>query len=401
MDDKQGHHDVRELYSKALSCHQAGKTAQAIDLYEQLAALLPDAAEIHYNLGLALFEDNRLSEAVNAYRRASALCPEDTDILYNLGLAYKQCGRFSEARDTYQKGLALAPDDADMRYNLGCCYKDAGDIDKAVSVYEELLTRTPGYAPALNNLAYLRHRQGQYDQAVKLYERLLELRPDHASAHYMLAALKGSSEAAPPPEYVRDLFDQYSEIFEQSLIRELDYTTHLKLKQSFDRLTDGKLMVESALDLGCGTGLAGAAFRPVCKKLTGVDLSGRMVKQADQKKIYDGLHVGDIREYLLGTTQKYGLFIAADVLTYLGDLQPLFKAVWKRGAHDALFCFSTETTTKSGRHLRPTGRYAHHPEYIEETARHTEWRLLHCSETDIRKERGAWIRGNIFILTRT
>ncbi|NOX80232.1 MAG: tetratricopeptide repeat protein [Deltaproteobacteria bacterium] len=400
MDTKQ-QHDAQALYAKAIACHQAGKTAEAIDLYARVAALFPDVATIHYNLGLACFESGRLAEAVNAYRRAAELCPEDADILYNLGLAYKKGGRFTEARDTYQKGLSLAPDDEEMRYNLGCCYKDAGEIDRAISVYEELLTLAPGHASTLNNLAYLRHRQGRYRQAEDLYKRLLELRPNHAAARYMLAALTGSTVVTPPPDYVRELFDQYSKTFEYHLVRELNYTTHLKLKQTFDGLTDRKPRYEHALDLGCGTGLAGAAFRPVCEKLSGVDLSGNMVAQAQEKGIYDQLHVGEINEYLLSSKQRYDLFVAADVLTYIGDLQPLFAAAWERGSKEALFCCSTETTATPDWTLRPTGRYAHHPGYIKKTAGRKGWQLLHCSAANIRKERNTWIKGNIFLLKKT
>ena len=401
MDTEQKHIDVQALYAKALACHQAGKTAEAIELYARVAALFPDVAGIHYNLGLACFEAGRLTAAVNAYRRAAELCPEDADILYNLGLAYKKSGRFNEALDTYQQGLALVPDDEEMRYNLGCCYKDAGEIAKAISVYEELLTLAPGHASTLNNLAYLRHRQGRYRQAEGLYQRLLELRPDHAAARYMLDALTGSAAVKPPPEYVRELFDQYSETFEHHLVQELNYTTHLKLRQAFDGLPDRKPRYEHALDLGCGTGLAGTTFRPVCKKLSGVDLSRNMIDRARRKKIYDRLHVGDINKYLLSSKQRYDLFVAADVLTYLGDLQPLFAAAWDRGSNEALFCCSTETTATQDWTLRPTGRYAHHPRYIAKTAGRRGWQLLHCSTADIRKERDNWIKGNVFLLKKT
>ena len=36
----------------------------------------------------------------------------------------------------------------------------------------------------------------------------------------------------------------------------------------------------SILDLGCGTGLAGAAFKPLAARLDGVDLSPAMIEKA-------------------------------------------------------------------------------------------------------------------------
>jgi hypothetical protein len=41
------------------------------------------------------------------------------------------------------------------------------------------------------------------------------------------------------------------------------------------------------LDLGCGTGLGGAAFRAFVDRLVGVDLSPAMVAQASAKGLYD------------------------------------------------------------------------------------------------------------------
>ena len=39
------------------------------------------------------------------------------------------------------------------------------------------------------------------------------------------------------------------------------------------------------LDLGCGTGLSGQAFKNISCQLTGIDLSSRMIEKAKQKKI--------------------------------------------------------------------------------------------------------------------
>lgn len=48
------------------------------------------------------------------------------------------------------------------------------------------------------------------------------------------------------------------------------------------------------LDLGCGTGLDAQLYRPFAKKLTGVDISPKMVEKAEEKNIYDALDVFDV-----------------------------------------------------------------------------------------------------------
>ena len=54
----------------------------------------------------------------------------------------------------------------------------------------------------------------------------------------------------------------------------------------------------SILDLGCGTGLAGAAFRPLAARLDGIDLSPAMIEKARARGIYDHLAVADLETAL-------------------------------------------------------------------------------------------------------
>src|SRR6185369_15630707 len=84
------------------------------------------------------------------------------------------------------------------------------------------------------------------------------------------------------------------------------------------------------LDLGCGTGLAGAALRPHVDWLVGVDLSPKMVDEARKKGLYDRLVVGDIAQFLSDQRAQeaaFHLVIAADVFAYLADFAATCRAV--------------------------------------------------------------------------
>ena len=48
------------------------------------------------------------------------------------------------------------------------------------------------------------------------------------------------------------------------------------------------------LDLGCGTGLSGAAFKDLAAKLHGVDLSPAMIEKSRAREIYDRLSEDDV-----------------------------------------------------------------------------------------------------------
>ncbi len=67
--------------------------------------------------------------------------------------------------------------------------------------------------------------------------------------------------------------------------------------------TKAEQPVRRGLDLGCGTGLSGAAFRGMVDVLTGIDLSTKMIARAKAKGIYDDLVHVDISSFLTGIPQ--------------------------------------------------------------------------------------------------
>ncbi|HER62946.1 MAG TPA: methyltransferase domain-containing protein, partial [Desulfobacteraceae bacterium] len=196
------------------------------------------------------------------------------------------------------------------------------------------------------------------------------------------------------------LFDQYSENFEENLIKDLEYNAYCILRQAIDALPGKKSRYDHGLDLGCGTGLAGEAFQSVCTKLSGVDLSANMIGQSAEKDLYHELHCADVIEFLDRTDQRYDLLVAADIVPYLGNLEPLFAAAAKCAAENAHFCLSSEGTEKPAWDIQPTGRYGHNPDYIDQTAGKYGWLVLERFRANIRREHDAWIRGTIFVLEK-
>jgi len=387
--------DLQQIYRLALEAHEQEDYGRAVELYGQVLAQHPDADLVLYNRGLALYQLARFTEAATAFSQAVAIREDDADTWFNLGLALKQDNRFSEARRAYERALGLQPDE-DILFNLANCCRESGNPESAAVYYQQLLDLEPGHVSGLNNFAYLCHLQGEYSRAQELYHRLLNLRPDHPGALHMLASLNGTAEATPANEYVRELFDQYSDSFEQSLLEKLEYRVPellVDLCTRHERATG----YENSVDLGCGTGLAGVVFRPLCSNLVGVDLSEKMVAVAAEKGVYDILSAGDVVRFLLEDDREYDLFIAADVLTYMADLEPLFEAVAGRSSADSRFVFSTEHGKNSGWQVRPTGRFAHHPEYVAETVSKFGGKIVRAEEAKLRREGDTWIAGDIYL----
>ncbi len=391
--------DLQQVYGQALEAHEQEEYVRAVELYDRILQQHPDADLVLYNYGLALYQLGRFGEAVRAFSQAAEIRQDDADTWFNLGLALKQDTKFAEARCAYERALELHEDE-DVLFNLANCCREDGAVEQAAISYEQLLQHFPDHISGLNNYAYLCHRLGEYSKAEELYRRLLFLRPDHSGALHMLAALNGSAETTPASDYVRDLFDQYSDSFEQSLVEKLEYRVPELLAADLTAY-DGLTVFRNCVDLGCGTGLAGAVFRSRCAYLCGVDLSRNMVELAADKQLYDQLSTGDVVQFLIQDEQQYDLFVAADLLTYLADLEPLFQSVATRSRQNGLFVFSTEKGSVPGWQVRPTGRFAHHQDYVTEVVQKLGAQVVSCQEENLRKEGEDWVRGELYIVRFT
>ncbi len=388
--------DLQQIYQRALVAHENGDYTLAVELYDTILSAHPDADLVLYNQGLALYQLREFPGAVSAFTRIITIEKADADTWFNLGLALKGCGLLDKACQAYEEALELAPDE-DILFNLANCLREIGRTDDAALYYEALLKSNPDHISAINNFAFLCHKQGDNKQAHALYSRLLALEPDHPGAAHMLAALEGTSDTAPSPEYISELFDQYSADFEQSLVNNLCYRVPELL---FAMLTQHfpERYFATTLDLGCGTGLAGVLFRQLTKQLSGVDLSTRMVQHAAEKQCYDQLEVADVLQFLAQYKTGVELFVAADLLMYLADLQPLFTAVKNGAVSGGLFVFSTEFLEHGRWQIRSTGRFAHNPEYISTLVQQVGGRVLAVGKERIRKEAENWLMGNIFLI---
>ena len=320
------------------------------------------------------------------------------DILFNLGLTQKKTGDLEGAINSYHRILEVDPKSIDTLYNLAGCYKDSGQHAKAIKNYLEVLQISPDYLSANSNLAFVYQLAGERELAVSYYKKVLEYKPDHQSAKHMLAALTGAGTTSSPESYVRDVFDNYSSYYEQSLLVELEYSVPTKIRELLDKGTDWKTTYKHGLDLGCGTGLGGQAFDDIVSTLDGIDMSEKMIALAAEKQLYRELYVDNIVNFLSSSAESYDFYLAADVFAYVGDLAETFSLLRKSSHRDALFCFSTESIEGGGYRLQQNGRFAHAPAYIEEVAQTTGWKVASSHRTSIRKEKENWVQGDLWFL---
>jgi len=396
-DHADAHHNL------GLAYYQQERLPEAAASFEKALALDSGHHMACYNLGLARFGCEEYEEAVGAFRQAHAICSDDFDICFNLGLTLARLNRPEEALQYYQEALELDPRDKELLNTIGNACKDLHAHEEAIKYYRQALAVDPEYGPAYTNLGIVLHILGRPEEAVACYEKALALGHKPISARYILAALTGGGdEENAPQSYVRELFDGYAERFESSLTGELGYDVPGKLRGLLEAAKDAENEFAAALDLGCGTGLAGEAFRDVVAgELNGVDLSPKMLAKAREKGVYDDLFEGDIVKFLEGKPQGYDLVVAADVLIYLGNLAPFFKAVSGACRPTGLLLFSLENHAAGEDFvLRRSGRFAHAAAYVETLAGQYGFAVKAQQQSAIRMEKEQWIAGNLFCLQR-
>ncbi|HEY7600083.1 MAG TPA: tetratricopeptide repeat protein, partial [Candidatus Limnocylindrales bacterium] len=293
---------------------------------------------------------------------------------------------------------------ADRRYQWAVDYLKRGDPVAAADVLEQVVEAAPDFATAWFALATIREQQGDHEGAVAAFEAARDADPeDYHGARLHLARL-GVGEATPAMTavYVRRLFDQHAPDFDESLLKRLDYRAPALLLEALRRVAGGRLRLGSVLDLGCGTGLAGAAFRPFCDWLVGVDLSPAMIEQARGKGLYDRLVADDLLAFLAAEQgAQHQLVLAADVFVYVSDLVPIARAVAGVLAPDGSFAFTVETHEGEGVRLAETLRYAHGLDHVRAALGAAGLQCLQLEPASTRTEKGAPVPGLLVVAAST
>jgi len=394
-----GDNKTNTLLQLGKTYNAAGKSGQARECFEKILRLCPDDDQASYQLGLFYFQQEEFEQALTYFSTVLSSQPDNVDICFNLALCHKALDNTSQALELLHRASHLAPHDGDILYNIGVLYKAQGKMEQAEAMFQQTLKINPKNGICLTDLAILYHIQNRLDKAKITYQRALDSGYHVDSATHMLAALTGETTVATPLNHVRDLFNNFAGDFDHSLINDLQYTIPNQLAVIFQQHKKG-IVVDTTVDLGCGTGLSGLAFRPFIRYLIGVDLSQNMLNKAAEKQLYDELHCNNIIEFLRCQKQRYDLALAADVFVYLGELESYFATVAQSLNPGGFLLFSVESCSRNYC-LRQSGRYAHSAEYIKRLADRYHFTIAHRQPTGIRKERGEWIPGENYILTRS
>ena len=396
----------------------------AIEALEKARSGGVDTPELHQQLGVAMVAGGRMEAAVESLQRALAKEPNDPSTHFHLALAWQARGETKEVRKSLLKAAELNPRFAKAWYGLGILEAEAGKWDVAAGLFRRALSVKDDYAAAYHALAHALRQAGKDEEAERVEQQAewaisearrasaarhaaqgsveeleQKITPDKQKLelHYALAKLtKVAPPTIVPAAAVVDLFDRYADKFDDHLQNRLRYNVPEQIAELVRRVTPGEKF--NVLDLGCGTGLVGAAIKPMAKSLTGVDLSPKMIEKSRERGIYDRLEQADIVEALNRWPASFDLIASADVLIYVGDLMPIFEAVAKALRPGGRFAYSVEAGAGERYVLLPNRRYAHSADYLKRLASMYGFTEESFSTTAIRTEAEKPVAGHVAVI---
>jgi predicted TPR repeat methyltransferase len=426
---------AKELFVQGVNAAEAARLNEAERCFEASLALLPTRSSTLVNLGAVRMRLDKPEAALRALDQALALDAAQPDAWSQRGIVLAGLGKASDAMASFERALAIDASFMPALFHLGSTLNGMREHPRALTMFERLLAVDARHAqawfchgqtlqtldrhadaslsydralaldPVLPqawlNQAGIHKGAGRIDDARAAYCQALAHGAEPALVQFYLAALDGDGAPAQAPRgYVQGLFDDYAADFDTHLVDVLRYRGHERLVEVLQRAAPGR-QFRRALDLGCGTGLCGLLLQPLAASVDGVDLSRRMLEQAERRGVYQRLVLADVTEHLAGTAERYDLIAAADVFTYLGSLDAVIAAAQRVLEPGGVLCFSVECAAgDEDVVLLHSLRYAHSLRHVQAVAQRHALTMAACERQPMREDQRLPVDALFVVLTR-
>ncbi len=167
---------------KMLGIAQSQQNKNPLDAMRAAVALLPQDAQVRYQLGCVLYGLGRLDEAAASHWEAVQINPKYAVAFSALGRVLTDQGRFSDAAESYRRALMANPSDAQTHLALARLLRTYNRLDDAEGLCRRALQLVPQFAQAHVFLGDLVADRGQFLAAEGFYREALAIQPDLAEA---------------------------------------------------------------------------------------------------------------------------------------------------------------------------------------------------------------------------
>ena len=376
---------------------EQGLPRKALHHLNEAIRINPNSAMIHTNLGILHLQSKDLISAEKSLRTALAIDETLYQAHFNLAIVLQQDNHITESIDHLLSTLKIDPYFFPALLQIAQIQKESGDLVSAEFHARKAVKLQPENIDALYFLANILAQSEQVEQTIEIYQQLLKLNPDDESAAYVLGILNEKTPDAPPRIHFENIFNEISDEFDHHL-QELGYQGPRQLLSLLHKTEKAETKFNRLLDIGCGTGAVGQLFHDQVKYLMGIDIADKMLGHCEQTGLYDDLDCSDIFD-LDAKYTDFDLVIAADVFTYLGELNPIIQAISQRMTSGGFLLFTTERgESAKGYYVdKLSGRYRFSDDYLKEIAQKQQFKIIHMQTEPLRKEKDEWISGHFCI----
>jgi len=381
----------------AQELYRAGQAEQAIPLFRDFLREHPRNIEALTSLGTIYFETGQFERAQYLLGEAVRVMPDFADGWRIRGAALMQLSRHAGALACFDHLLALDPNHVEGLVNRATILFEMKRFEDAVAGFDRVLELAPKNAIAWNNRGNVLVAMHRLSEAADCYERALSIQPGLPTAErnrfLVLLELKRVNRIA--DFALRETFDGVASRFDKLMVDGLGYSGHLHVRDLAARVLAPGARALRVLDLGCGTGLVGEAFKDLAAggRLDGIDLAPKMIEVARRRGIYDDLILGDLESVLSAPGPSYDLIVSADTMIYLGDLMPTFLGVFRRLAPGGFYIFACEAKSGAGWEQTPANRFRHSEHYMRSEAERAGLGFFDLMECTLRSEAGEPVAG--------
>jgi tetratricopeptide (TPR) repeat protein len=180
-------------------------TANAIEIFETLRALVPEDLQIRDKLSsLHTVRKNHQVADMRHLELQLQQNPKDPPTMLALGRVYYHSGEFTKCAATLEQYVALAPGDTYSREYLGEAYVEIGRYEEAISQLNVVLNENPEHAEALVLMARCYQQMQQWSAARRFAHRALDIDEAYGSAYLALGRIyEAAARHCQPPNALR------------------------------------------------------------------------------------------------------------------------------------------------------------------------------------------------------
>ena len=151
-----------------------GEVKKAIDIYEQIAKVMPEDLESRAELANLYSRRNQHDKAIEISEALLAADPENTKYQDGLVNIYQDADKVTDALELAQQYIESDPDSSVHYTRLAQLYAADDQVDTAIATYEKAIELGSGDGDAYLKLAQLYLRKDDLDAAEKAFEGAIQ-----------------------------------------------------------------------------------------------------------------------------------------------------------------------------------------------------------------------------------